>query len=248
MRAKGPCKLETWAPVTRPKNFESADRKMPIFQVSCRALLFDMDGVLVDSTRAVARVWREWATQRGFDPEYVSRIAQGRPSITTVRELLPDADHAAENRVVERREIETVDGTVACPGAAELLASLPPDRWMLVTSSTRPLAEARLRAAGLAVPENFVTGSDVRFGKPHPEPFLKAATKLGIDPADALVVEDSPAGIQSGKAAGCRVLALRTTMPESDLESAGPNWIVDDCSALRFAGTTPSGTMQLTVG
>ena len=202
----------------------------------------------MDSTRAVARVWREWATQHGFDPEHVSRIAQGRPSITTLRELLPDADHEAENRKVERREIETVDGTVACRGAAELLAVLPPDRWMLVTSSTRPLAEARLRAAGLAVPENFVTSSDVRLGKPHPEPFLKAAAKLGIDPANALVVEDSPAGIQSGKAAGCRVLALRTTMPESDLKNAGPDWIVDDCSALRFVGTKSTGVLEFEVG
>jgi sugar-phosphatase len=207
-----------------------------------------MDGVLVDSTRAVARVWREWAMQHGFDPEHVSRIAQGRPSITTLRELLPDADHEAENRMVERREIETVDGTVACRGAAELLARLPPDRWMLVTSSTRPLAEARLRAAGLAVPENFVTSSDVHFGKPHPEPFLKAASKLGIDPADALVVEDSPAGIQSGKAAGCRVLALRTTMPESDLKKAGPDWIVDDCSALRFVRMKSTGVLEFEVG
>jgi sugar-phosphatase len=220
---------------------------MPILHVVSRAVLFDMDGVLVDSTRAVARVWSEWATQHGFDPEHVSRIAQGRPSITTLRELLPDADHESENRIVERREIETVDGTVACRGAAELLAVLPRDRWMLVTSSTRPLAEARLRAAGLAVPENFVTSSDVRLGKPHPEPFLKAAAKLGINPADALVVEDSPAGIQSGKAAGCRVLALRTTMPESDLKSAGPNWIVDDCSALRFVGTTSDGALKLAI-
>lgn len=213
--------------------------------VTCKAVLFDMDGVLVDSTRAVARVWRRWAEERGFDPEHVAHIAQGRPSITTIRELLPDADHEAENRIVERREMEDLDGVAACPGAADLLTSLPPDRWVLVTSSTRPLAEVRLRAGGHAPPRHVLTGSNVRHGKPHPEPFLKAAAMIGQDPRDCLVIEDTPAGIRAGKAAGCRVLALRTTMSEAMLETADPDWIVENCSSVRLAGITPSGELRL---
>jgi mannitol-1-/sugar-/sorbitol-6-phosphatase len=213
--------------------------------VTCKAVLFDMDGVLVDSTRAVARVWGRWAEERGFDPEHVAQIAQGRPSITTIRELLPEADHEAENRIVERREIEDIADTNACPGAVELLQMLPPDRWVLVTSSTRPLAEVRLRAGGHAAPRYVITGSDVQRGKPDPEPFVKAAAMIGEDPRECLVVEDSPAGIRAGKAAGCRVLALRTTMSDDVLESAGPDWIVDNCASVRLVEVTRAGDLRL---
>lgn len=199
----------------------------------CSGVLFDLDGVLVDSTRAVTRVWSEWARERGFDPEHVAHIAHGRPSITTIRELLPNADAEAENREVERREIQDVEGIVACAGAPELLAALPAGRWALATSCTRPLAEVRLRAGGLEQPRFFVTSSDVVHGKPHPEPYLKAAAMLGVPPERCVVVEDAPAGIQAGEAAGCRVVALRTTMSEAVLEAAGPDWIVNSCAAIR---------------
>jgi mannitol-1-/sugar-/sorbitol-6-phosphatase len=208
-------------------------------KVCCKALLFDMDGVLVDSTPAVARVWRRWACEHGLDPERVAEMAHGRPSIATVRELLPDADHEAENRILERREIEDLEGVVACKGAFKLLEALPEDRWVVVTSSTRPLAEVRLRAAGLPAPRHLITSSDVENGKPHPEPFLKAAEALGFEPRDCLVVEDSPAGIRAGKQAGCRVIAFRTTMPDEALRSAGPDWVVDGCQALELVATRP---------
>jgi mannitol-1-/sugar-/sorbitol-6-phosphatase len=213
----------------------------------CKAVLFDMDGVLVDSTPAVARVWRKWAAEHGFDPEHVAHIAQGRPSITTVRELLPYSDHEAENRIVERMEMEDLEGIVACPGAADLLRSLPADRWVLVTSSTRPLAMVRLRAGGHAVPRFVITGSDISHGKPHPEPFQKAAAMVGFPPSECLVIEDTPAGIQAGKAAGCRVLALRTTMPESILVEARPDWIASSCAAVDFVGTTSEGDLRLSL-
>src|SRR5581483_5812851 len=158
------------------------------------------DGVLVDSTPAVARVWGRWAVERGFDPEDTIRRAHGRPSITTLRELLPEADHETENREIERREIEDMAGVVVLPGARELLNSLPPDRWALVTSCTRRLALARLKAAGLPVPRHFITSTDIVNGKPHPEPYLKGARELGVPPADCLVVEDVPAGVKSGRA------------------------------------------------
>lgn len=217
-------------------------------ELTCQAILFDMDGVLVDSTHAVARVWGQWASEHGFDPDRIAHIAQGRPSISTIRELLPDSDHDAENRIVEAREIEDLEGVVACKGARELLASLPETRWALVTSSTRPLAQVRLRAAGLPAPAFMVTASDVQKGKPDPEPFVKAAAMLGFGAADCLVIEDTPAGIIAGKRAGCRVLALRTTMAETLLEEAGPDWIADSCAALRVVEAPATGPLKLLLG
>ena len=198
--------------------------------IRCSALLFDLDGVLIDSTPAVARVWSRWAVEHGLDPEAVVRLAHGRPSRTTIRELLPGADIDRENREVERREMEDLDGVVLLPGAREILNNLPPERWTIATSCTRPLAEVRLRAAGLPIPETIVTSSDVRIGKPDPEPYLKAAAKLGFAPSDCVVVEDAPAGIRAGKGAGTRVIAFVTTMVRRDLEEAGADWIVRNCA------------------
>jgi mannitol-1-/sugar-/sorbitol-6-phosphatase len=203
-------------------------------QITCSALLFDMDGVLIDSTPAVARVWARWAEEHGFDPEEVVRRAHGRPSITTVREFLPNANHERENREVERREMEDLEGVVLLPGAKELLTSLPPERWTIVTSSTRPLAEVRLRAAGLPIPPRLITSSDIQNGKPHPEPYLKAASVLGFPPAECVVVEDVPAGIRSGKAAGARVIAFTTTVDESELRRAGADWVLRSCADVTY--------------
>ncbi len=204
----------------------------------CRALLFDLDGVLVDSTAAVARVWSQWAAERGFDPEETVTRAHGRPSIRTIRELLPHADHETENRVVEKREIEDLEGVIAAPGAVELLDSLPTELWALVTSCTKPLAEVRLRAAGLPLPRFIVTSSDIVHGKPHPEPYLKGASLVGFPPPQCIVVEDAPAGIRAGKEAGARVIALRTTMQYQTLEAAGPDWITENCASLRVTSAS----------
>jgi sugar-phosphatase len=198
--------------------------------VRCSALLFDMDGVLIDSTPAVARVWHGWAVEHGFDPETVVQLAHGRPSRTTIRELLPSADIDREDREVERREMEDLDGVVLLPGARQLLDSLPPDRWTIATSCTRPLAEVRLRAAGLPIPKTLITSNEVKIGKPDPEPYLKAAAKLGFAASDCVVVEDAPAGVRAGKAAGARVIALLTTMNRRVLEEAGADWIVENCA------------------
>jgi len=119
--------------------------------IRCSALLFDLDGVLIDSTPAVQRVWHQWALEHGFDPEAVVHRAHGRPSRTTIRELLPNSDIEREDHEVERREMEDLDGVVLLPGARRLLASLPPEGWTIATSCTRALAEVRLRAAGLPV-------------------------------------------------------------------------------------------------
>ena len=198
------------------------------------ALFFDLDGVLIDSTPAVERVWRRWAIEHGFNPEEAVARAHGRPSITTVREYLPNADHEAENREVERREIADLEGVVPLPGALELLSSLPSDRWTIVTSCTRALAQVRIQAAGLPLPPKLITSSDITNGKPHPEPYLKAATLLGFDASDCIVLEDAPAGIRSGKAAGARVIAFKTTAPGPALLAAGANWIVNNCADVRM--------------
>src|SRR5581483_3228631 len=135
-------------------------------EVTCNGLLFDLDGVLVDSTPAVARVWTKWALAHGFDPEDTVRKAHGRPSIATIRDLMPNADAANENEVILRGEIEDTEGVIPLPGARELLNSLREENWALVTSCARPLAEVRLRVAGLPVPRRMITCDDVRRGKP----------------------------------------------------------------------------------
>jgi len=198
--------------------------------IQCSAVLFDLDGVLIDSTPAVARVWSRWAGAHGLDPEKVTKMAHGRPSRTTIRELLPGADIDKEDAEVERMEIEDLDGIVLLPGARQLLDTLPADRWTIATSGTRALAEARLGAAGLPVPKTMITFSDVKTGKPGPEPYLKAAAILNYPASACVAIEDAPAGVQSGKSAGARVIALLTTMERADLLGAGPDWVVRNCS------------------
>lgn len=222
--------------------------RRPLLQmttIQCGGLLFDLDGVLADSTPAVARVWTIFANKHGFDPEETVRRAHGRPSIATIRELLPNADHVAENAVLERMEIEDIEDVVALPGAAELLHALPTDKWTVVTSCTRALALVRLRAAGLPIPAQMVTSNDIVNGKPSPEPYLKGAELLGLAAAECVVVEDAPAGVRSGKAAGARVVALQTTERESLLREAGADWIVDTCASVSVAGAARDGNVAL---
>jgi sugar-phosphatase len=204
----------------------------PMTVLRCGAMLFDMDGVLVDSTPAVARVWTVWAQKHGFDPDDVVHKAHGRPSIATIRELLPNGKHEAENREVERLEIEDITDVVALPGALDLLRAIPEMRWNIVTSASRRLAEVRLRAAGLPVPKHLVTATDVERGKPFPDPYLKGAEVLGISPTECVVAEDAASGVRSGKSAGARVLGLRTTSTDRELLTAGADWMADNLSAL----------------
>jgi mannitol-1-/sugar-/sorbitol-6-phosphatase len=220
---------------------------MERMKIVCRGVLFDLDGVLVDSTPAVARVWTKWANKHGFVPEEVVRQAHGRPSITTIRELLPHANHDAENREVERGEIEDVEGVIPLPGALELLQAIPQDRWAIATSCSRPLAEVRIRAAGLPFPKHLITSTDVQRGKPDPEPYIKASRILGLTPADCIVIEDAPAGIRAGKAAGARVLALRTTAPDAELTQSGADWIANDPASVHLAWTNGDGSLNLLV-
>lgn len=210
-------------------------------RIRCAGVLFDLDGVLIDSTPAVTRVWAGWAREHGLDPDEVVYRAHGRPSIESIRELLPGADHELENRELERREIADLDGIVPLPGALHLLSTLPPGKWTIATSGTRDLATVRIRAAGLPVPAKIITASDITFGKPNPEPYQKAAALLGVSVERCVVLEDVPAGIRAGKTAGARVIALRTTVGEEELRYAGADFVVDTCADVEVESFSADG-------
>lgn len=192
------------------------------------ALLVDLDGTLVDSTVPVRRVWGAFAERHGLEPEEVHRFAQGRPSRETIRLLVPDADHAAEAAIIEATEVTDTRGVRALPGAAEVLASARP--VAIVTSCSTALATARLRAAGLPVPRLLVSSDGLERGKPDPACFLLGARRVGVDPGRCVVLEDAPAGIRAGQAAGAAVIALRTTHGDDELRDADA--IVDDLASL----------------
>ncbi len=191
---------------------------MPSFV--CQAILFDLDGVLVDSTPCVTRVWRAWAQEHGLDPDYVVNVAHGQRTIETVRTVAPNLDAQRETDRIEQREIEDTDGLRVLNGAQELLAALPLNRYSIVTSGTRQLATKRLQVAGLPVPTKMVTADDVTRGKPDPEPYLAGAAMLGFEPQDCLVFEDAPSGIRSAKAGGMVVIAVTTTYKPEQLSQA----------------------------
>jgi mannitol-1-/sugar-/sorbitol-6-phosphatase len=193
-------------------------KEMPVFR--CSAILFDLDGVLVDSTRSVDRQWRIWAERKGVDGDKVIAIAHGVRTIEVIRYVAPHLDAEAEVREIESREADDHEGVSVMPGAADLVRTIPQGRWCVVTSGTRLLASARLQFGGLPVPEVLVTADDVVNGKPHPEPYLKGAKLLGVSPKDCLVIEDAPAGIQSARAGGMKVIGITSTYPASQLSTA----------------------------
>lgn len=188
--------------------------------LGCDALLFDLDGVLVDSTACIERTWRRWAAEHALDASAVVRMAHGRRAIETVRLAAPRLDAAAEVAVLIAHEARETDGVLEVPGAAALLAALPPERWAVVTSGVRAVAAHRLRHVGLPVPPVMVCADEVTHGKPHPEGYLAAAARLGVAPARCLVVEDAPAGLEAARAAHMRALAVATTHAPDALRGA----------------------------
>jgi sugar-phosphatase len=187
-----------------------------IFDLEYHAVLFDMDGTLIDSTAAVERSWARWADDWKVDPGFMTN-GHGRPAADLVRSLVPEGDVPAALAHLLRLEGEDTVGVVTLPGVALMLASLPVDRWAIVTSSTRTVARARLAAAGLPVPPVLVTFDDVDHGKPDPQPFQLAARRMGVDPNGCLVVEDAIAGLVAGRSAGCSTLAVSGTHSAGDL-------------------------------
>jgi sugar-phosphatase len=189
-------------------------------EFNCSAILFDLDGVLVDSTRSVDRFWRWWAGENGVDPENAVNVAHGRRTVETVRILKPELNAEVEAVKLEKIEAHRTDGVTVMPGAADLVGSLPRDCWCVVTSGTKYLATRRLAAGNLPVPDILVTADDVQNGKPDPEPYLKGAQLLGIDALQGLVVEDAPAGIRAAHAAGMKVIGLASTYKPEELSQA----------------------------
>ncbi len=204
----------------------------PALVLPCRGLLFDSDGVLVDSDSSVLFSWSRWARRHRLDPELVLGLVHGRRSADTVALLVAQGERAGALAMIDRFEVEDAATVTPCAGAGELLATLPHAAWAVVTSAVRPLAVARLSAAGLPRPSVLVTADDVADGKPAPEGYLRAAALLGVPVEECLVLEDSDAGVAAGRAAGARVLGVsgRALGTDADL-------VVNDLSGLHFDGT-----------
>jgi sugar-phosphatase len=209
---------------------------MPIFAA---AMLFDLDGVLADSTASVERNWSLWAERVGLEPGGVLARVHGRRAIDTIRELRPELDADAELATLAADEARDTEGVVAVAGARELTLALPAEAWAVVTSGVKEVALARLRAAGITAPRLMITGESIVNGKPDPEGYLLAARKLRVPADQCLVVEDAPAGAEASRRAGMRLLALTTTHPADQLAPA--DLIVPDLShvALYLGGTGP---------
>ncbi len=176
------------------------------------AFLFDMDGTLINSIPSAVRAWTAWAERHAIDVDELMAVMHGVRAIETIRRFAPPGvDPQAEFEALLQAEIDDVADVVEIPGAAAFVATLPPERWAIVTSAPRSLAEVRLRAAGLGAPGVMVTADDVSQGKPAPDCFLLAAERLGVSAADCLVWEDAPAGIAAGEAAGADVMVITAT-------------------------------------
>lgn len=200
-------------------------------QLECEAILFDLDGVLIDSTSCITRHWQEWTRQHNLEMAAVMQVAHGLRTVETMRLVAPFLDAEEEAERFTAAEIADTDGVVAIEGAFEMLTALPRGVWAIVTSGSYELAKARLRRAGLPIPDTLVSGDDVRHGKPAPEPYLVGASRLGRSVERCVVIEDAPAGIGAARAAGMQVIGITATHPREALECAA---IVDRLSALRI--------------
>ncbi|MEU2915581.1 HAD-IA family hydrolase [Streptomyces massasporeus] len=199
--------------------------------IHAQALLFDNDGTLVSSLASVDRCWTRWAGEYGITAEEFARVElHGRPAAEIAADLLPAELVPQAVARIEDLEVDDVpnDGVHLLPGTRAFLDVLPAERWAVVTSATRRLAEARLDAVGI-LPKTLVAADDITRGKPDPEPYLLAARALGVDPAHCVVFEDAPAGLAAGRAAGMTTVALTTTHQAHDLRA---DLIVENLSAL----------------
>ncbi|KRV50312.1 phosphatase [Wenjunlia vitaminophila] len=212
--------------------------------LTAAALLFDNDGTLIDSTSTAVRSWTRWAQEYRLTAEEFAAVPlHGRPTAEIVADLLPAPLVAQAVRRVEELELADLDGVVALPGAVELLGALPADRWAVVTSASRALAEKRLASVGMQ-PSCVVSADDVVRGKPDPEPFLLAASRLGVEPSACVVFEDAPAGLAAAQAAGMTAVAVTTTHGPDELVA---DLVLDGLHRVR-AGRAANGGITLELG
>ena len=193
-------------------------------RVETKGILFDMDGVLISSIGSVVRCWRQWAEHYDVPNAEIYEVPHGMRAIEIVKQLRPDIDPQEGLRVIEDLEMEDISGLTVLPGVRTLLASLPLDRWAIVTSATHRLLIRRLEVAGLPIPQRIISADMVERGKPDPEPYMRGAELLGLPPEQCIVVEDAPSGVGAGIAAGSRVLGVLGTHSAEDLKAA--MWIV----------------------
>lgn len=211
-------------------------------------MLFDLDGVLVDSAATVERHYRAFAARHGVDADALLQGLPGRPMADVLAAAVPSLcgdDLAAELARFEAAEASDTDDLRAIPHATELLDALRDAPWAVVTSGTRPVAEARLAAVGIAPPAVLVTADQVARGKPSPEPYRRAANALGIDPARCLVVEDAPAGITAGREAGATVIAVASTVPVDRLAAA--HHVVETLAQLQLSVDPATGGIRAAI-
>ena len=209
--------------------------------LTCDAILFDFDGVLVNSAACVERLLTAWAIRHDLSPAEVIHIAHGRRTVETVRIVAPHLDAEAEAHALIAAEASTTDGIVEVPSAKALMESLAPERWAIVTSGARAVAKLRLEATGLPEPRVLICAEDVARGKPDPEGYLAAAARLGVAPDDCIVIEDAPAGLAAARAAGMRSIGVVGTYEIRDLADA--THVVDSLSRLRIAGGFGAGPL-----
>jgi len=214
----------------------------------CDAVLFDLDGVLIDSSSSIVRHWADWAERHNLDLDTIMPAAHGVRTIETMRRVAPHLDVETEAREFCANEIVDTAGVVAIPGAARVLAALPAEAWAIVTSCNADLARARLARAGLPLPRLMVSADDVTQGKPAPEPYLAGALRVGLSPAQCIVIEDAPSGIQAGKQAGMRVLAVGATHTLAELLAAGADLAVDAISRMRIGPGDNSSRLAIELG
>ena len=214
--------------------------------IQAEAVLFDMDGTLVNSSAVVERIWRRWAARHGLNLDAILAASHGRRSTETIATFAPTGtDLAREAEWLRTAELTEREGILPARGAVSLLSALPPERLAIVTSATRELATVRLSSAGLPELEIVIAAEDVNHGKPDPEGYVKAARQLAIAPENCLVIEDAPAGLLAGAAAGARVLAVATTLSIQELDDW--EW-TPDLTTLHLEGGGQGSPMCLRVG
>jgi sugar-phosphatase len=188
--------------------------------IDCDAILFDLDGVLIDSYACITRHWQEWARRNGLEWTAIMRVAHGRRTEETIQLVAPHLDVAEEARLIEASEAGDTRGVYPVEGASGLLASLPGETWAIATSGTRAVATSRLKHTGLPIPRVLITADEVSRGKPDPEPYLAAAQGLGVPAERCMVIEDAPAGIEAARAAGMLAVAIASTHSADELGRA----------------------------